>query len=123
MVERHLHATVLQSLPEAQRTLTDTTAFMPPMSESTALFQRCRSDSDSGQSASLTRCARSLRMREKRARPCACPSKPIFLMSSVARTDCMHYSGTTLEMRRGEIHLTPYAVVEQLLLRDEVELV
>jgi hypothetical protein len=35
----------------------------------------------------------------------------------------MHYSGTTLEMRRGEIHLTPYAVVEQLLLRDEVELV
>jgi hypothetical protein len=32
-------------------------------------------------------------------------------------------SGTVLEMRRGQTALTPFHVVEQLLLRDEIELV
>jgi GINS complex subunit 4 len=38
MLERHLEAAVLQGLPEVQRSLDDTTAFMPPMSECKRLF-------------------------------------------------------------------------------------
>jgi hypothetical protein len=32
-------------------------------------------------------------------------------------------SGMTLELERGQITLTPYHVIEQFLLRDEVDLV
>jgi len=43
-----------------------------------------------------------------------------------ARVDCPPVrlpDGTTLEMEKGHISLTPYAVVEQLVARGEVELV
>jgi len=41
------------------------------------------------------------------------------------RADCAHiaHSGTTMQMQKGQIVLTPYAVVEQLLGMGNVELI
>ncbi|EIW52785.1 GINS complex Sld5 component [Trametes versicolor FP-101664 SS1] len=87
LVEYHFNQSVLQSLPEQQRSMEDNVAFMPPM---TAEPDKLR---------------------------------PVF---AHALQDCPPMrlpDGTMSEMQRGQISLVPYYVVEQLLLRGEVELV
>ncbi|KAI0643234.1 GINS complex Sld5 component [Trametes meyenii] len=87
LVEYHFDQSVLQGLPEQQRSLEEETAFMPPMIASPDL------------------------------------SRPVF---AHALQDCPPMrlpDGTVSEMQKGQISLLPYGVVEQLLLRGEVELV
>lgn len=49
---------------------------------------------------------------------------PFGLCSCVACADDLFTpSGTSTEMKKGDISMTPYYVVEHLLLRGEVELV
>ncbi|KAI0665567.1 GINS complex Sld5 component [Trametes maxima] len=87
LVEYHFDQSVLQSLPEQQRSLDEEMAFMPPMIASPDL------------------------------------SRPVF---AHALQDCPPVrlpDGTVSEMQKGQISLVPYGVIEQLLLRGEVELV
>ena len=46
-----------------------------------------------------------------------------FLRSAVLNRELTLVSGSTLTMPKGRICLTPYSVVEQLAMRDEVKLV
>ena len=52
------------------------------------------------------------------------PEYAILAWSYVACADISFaFSGASTEMKKGEISMTPYYVVEHLLLRGEVELV
>ncbi|KAH9931754.1 GINS complex Sld5 component [Amylocystis lapponica] len=87
IVEYNFSQSVLQSLPDSQRSLDEEVAFMPPM---------------------ITQPDR---------------IRPVF---AHARQQCPPVrlpDGTTMIMEKGQIALTPYYVVEQLLARGEVELV
>ncbi|KAI0764156.1 GINS complex Sld5 component [Trametes elegans] len=87
LVEYHFDHSVLQSLPEQQRSLEEDVAFMPPMT------------------------------------PSPDKTRPVF---AHALQDCPPVrlpDGTMSEMQKGQISLIPYHVIEQLLLRGEVELV
>ncbi|KAI9058941.1 GINS complex Sld5 component [Trametes sanguinea] len=87
LVDYHFNQSVLQSLPEQQRSSEENVPFMPPM---TAEPDKLR---------------------------------PVF---AHALQDCPPMrlpDGTMSEMQKGQIVLVPYYVVEQLLLRGEVELV
>ncbi|ETW76655.1 hypothetical protein HETIRDRAFT_327861 [Heterobasidion irregulare TC 32-1] len=87
LTERHFHSSVLQSLPEHQQGLNDSTVFTPPMipepDKSRAVFVHAREE---------------------------CP--PVRLPD-----------GTTLQIQKNQIVLTPYIVVEQLLASGNLELV
>ncbi|KAI0051299.1 GINS complex, Sld5 component [Auriscalpium vulgare] len=87
LTEDHFSVSVLQALPEHQRSLEDASPFTPPMitepDKSRAVFVHALND---------------------------CPA--------VRLPD-----GTTLEIKKGYIVLTPYAVVEELLAFGSVELV
>ncbi|KAI0804574.1 GINS complex Sld5 component [Irpex lacteus] len=50
-------------------------------------------------------------------------TRPVFAHARQACPPVRLPDGSTMEMEKGQISLTPYEVVEQLLLRDEVELV
>ncbi|KAI8995238.1 GINS complex Sld5 component [Trametes punicea] len=87
LVEYHLNQSVLQSLPEQQRSLQESVPFVPPMT------------------------------------PEPDKLRPVF---AHALQDCPPMrlpDGSMSEMQKGQIVLVPYYVVEQLLLRGEVELV
>ena len=56
--------------------------------------------------------------------PMRLPEYAILAWSYVACADISFaFSGASTEMKKGEISMTPYYVVEHLLLRGEVELV
>lgn len=46
-----------------------------------------------------------------------------FRFSTTAHELTVAHSGTTMQIQKGQIVLTPYAVVEQLLAMDNVELI
>ena len=46
-----------------------------------------------------------------------------FLRSAVLNRELTLVSGSALTMQKGHVSLTPYSVVEQLVMRGEVELV
>ncbi|EMD35770.1 hypothetical protein CERSUDRAFT_53180 [Gelatoporia subvermispora B] len=87
LVEYHFNQTVLQSLPEEQRSLEDNVPFMPSMI------------------------------------PQPDKLRPVFVHARQACAPVRLPDGSALTMQKGQISLTPYYVIEQLLLRNEVELV
>ncbi|PIL34310.1 hypothetical protein GSI_03085 [Ganoderma sinense ZZ0214-1] len=87
LVEYHFKQSVLQSLPEQQRSLEENIVFMPPMVPSPDM------------------------------------QRPVIARALVDCPPMRLPDGTATEMKKGEISMTPYHVVEHLLLRGEVELV
>ncbi|KAM5540040.1 hypothetical protein V8D89_006180 [Ganoderma adspersum] len=87
LVEYHFKQSVLQSLPEQQRSLEEDIVFMPPMV------------------------------------PSPDKQRPVIARALVDCPPMRLPDGASTEMKKGEISMTPYYVVEYLLLRGEVELV
>jgi len=119
---------VLQALPPHQQSLDDNTPFTPPMST-------CPRPYFSAPGTDLIRVwaqyrsqinrALSLCTRWTNARQCDFQSTdlPGFLIMDDWLIDILMLSGTTMQLQKGQIVLTPYAVVEQLLGMGNVELV
>ena len=127
LVETHFHFSILQSLPEQQRTIDDTTAFMPSMSSYIVFFLLQYSHTKAATVVTEPDKSRAVFVHAREdCPPVRLPEYVLMVIHDfiiVTIYGAVLRSGDPLEMKKDQIVLTPYIVIEQLLLRGEVELV